>query len=490
MTFEQLHEIIHGLSENQRNHFTRFIGKDVNSSKYYLLYKRILGVAKLDAGSEAAVRGKEFARSAYFAGYRTGLLDKILQSMASQQDVVVASNTYFERAIAYGAFSLAKKSLFGRMTVELEREAYFELQACHALLRETRRVYRVEWKVPEGIPSDAVVQRTCAQITLLEDLTARVVKGLQSGEGFVVPPEVLAQVEEMEMVSHKERYLAMGLRTKMCLQGKDYLGATVAQRALVDAMLSGEVKCLFLLEVREVISLIRLALITNDERLAMEYNSKLADLQVDHIRNQDYFSLVKLDSSVSVALSTYNKDLVLIIYQELMDLSTSRDYYNQVYLLYFSALVLLYNSEFEKAKNILAKLRNQFSKTQLKRFYWATEVLYLLCHFELGTDDILERGLPNCERKFRKSYPGYPMTIVRTLRKLYINSTYDVSIMETALEEIETIRLNGDEPLFFNFFDFSFWLKEKLGHGDALSSALAERNAEDWLSLEQSRRGS
>lgn len=469
MTFDRLYEIVHGLSGNQRNHFTRFIGKEGKSKRYYLLYKRILKTESLDDSTEAKVRGKEFRDAAYYARYRTVLLDKILLSMASQQNEVMASNAYFENAISFGAFDLAWKSLKRRMDRAVENEEYFELQACYARLRETRSAYRTDWKIPGGMPSLAVVRRTCDQITDLEMLNERVVKGLQSGEGFVVGDDVLQRLERMEMVTSRERYLLMGLRTKVCFLKQDYVGALANQINLVDSVFEGEGPSKFIPSVRELILLIKLGLVVREEKITFKYNNMFQNLEPRTRFEKEFLHSARAETSVTVAYNFWNLNLIEFSYNELLKTLNSLDTQSQITLQYYCGVSFFYHGKFQEAQKAMLRLRNEYSKSKLEKYYWAVNVVLILSYYELKSVDILENLIYNSEREFRRKKMEYPGMIIQTVKLLLKNPINKNVILEDSLQKIREFHLGGDHQNLSNFFDHTVWINQHLGKGDMIS---------------------
>lgn len=485
MTLEQIHDIVHGLSSNQRNHFSRFVGKEGKKNKYWVLYQRLKDTKVLTSQVEKRIRGKEFTNTDTFNQYRIILADKIVQSVASQQKEVENSKSYVEAALSLGIFELAKKSLFSQMERAFEKQEYFYLQAHFERLREIRRTYKVDWTVPKGLPTMAEVRKVCSNIGLLEDLTTRVVNGLQNGGGFVVDTADLERVDELELGTDVERYLYMGLKSKMSLQQEDYLGAAAHHEKLVNALISGEIKSPFVVQVRETIFLIRLALITKDDRKALKYNSLLANFSSFGKDDAEYFSSLRVETNISVALNTWNDELILDVYDELKETIDSNNQLRAVYLKYFGSLVLFYNGQYELAKDILTSLRNNYTKNQLDGYFWAVEILFLLCHFELKSSDLIESIIPNCERTFRKRKYGYPLMILQSIKRFNKSPVLLIEDLTEVLRNVEGLRSQEVEISLFNFFDFSFWLKEKLGKGEMVSFAKNQRINKDWKTIQR-----
>ncbi len=463
MTIEKLYYLVHSLTRDQKSNFTRYI-RGGKKTLDVVLYERILAQKNFDDKASEIIRGKEFKVASKYYLYRIKLAEKIIQSLVSFETAKVSALSFIRRAVTMDAVELAEKALSEEMINAQHDEDYSTLRYLYDFAYDLEQDYNFKFNYHKQLKSRAEVQFLDESQHTLEDLLLQIRKSFvkNADSRRMAALGLQSRLEEIEPETNRATFTFNKVKVGISLLDRSLDKAQELQKGLVTQMLETKARFSITRLSKEISSLIRLSEEVGDKETALQYNLAFSQLSPKTLIEQKEFSKSRIIQAITVGEFWANLSLAEKSLQELNENRFQFDNSDLARLYLKLGLNFFYNEEYAKALSCLREVRSIPGK-DWNRISWEPDTLVLLCHFEKGSQDIIDslaRAAYRNTRKYDLEYPNAVVKIINHIIRLDGNASDE--IYQKGLSQIQSILKSSDEIHAAQYFDFSIWLHSKI----------------------------
>ncbi len=462
MTGEGLFNLVQSLSKQQKANFSRFVDARKGSNpNYYTLFERMQAFRSYE---EKGIRGKLFQNSSKYYQNREILTDKLIQSMVYFNGSRGSVRSYVLQAIELNAVEQGRKRLEACMLEACERKDWPVLAYLHRFREELKEAYRLDLPLPEGVPAAEEIRGALQSWDMLLDLQRKVKHHLQEnfGDHLFHYKSFQSKLEEIPTIGAKGLILSGKVRVSLEILKQDYHKAVQFQEDLVRRLESAPVFLKNALLIKELSILIRLALETGADQIALKSTFALGSVPVSNPREEELKTYHQTKSLISVAQTQGNLEMASKGYSLVLE-HTGIFSEGELPTYYFGcATVFFLHGAYAQALEAVTAIRAA-KRSHWEELNWSVDALRLLCNYELGNAEVLDPLQRTLVRSARAQEKNYPLFASRWVVKMMnaANQKEALQVWKQGVEEYDSYCGNPKEVLTTKVFDLRPWLESK-----------------------------